>query len=294
MEGLVDEFLDFIVVEKGLSKNTLKAYSSDLIKFADYLEENKLSFDKINRKDIENFVLSLKDHKLEPTTIYRVIAAIKSFYKYLVLHGFLSNNPVKIVRFPKLWKKLPEVLTQTEIEKILNAPNTKDIIDIRDRSILELMYATGMRVSEVVGLKVNDIDIDLGILKCYGKGGKERILPLGSKACKAIIRYLDKSRPKLAKSKSKSDLFLNRLGKGISRQSIWKIVKKYKKKCNIKKNVTPHTFRHSFATHLLERGADIIIVQELLGHSDISTTQVYTHMNKDRLKSLHKKYHPRG
>jgi len=291
---LVDEFLDYVVVERGLSDNTLKAYSSDLSKFINYLDAKKLTLDKINRKDIESFIMLLKNDKLGPASIYRIIAAIKSFYKYLLTHEHLEKDPVKIVQFPKLWKKLPNVLSASDVERLLNKPDTKDSIQIRDKAILELMYATGMRVSEVVSLKVNDIDLDLGILKCHGKGGKERILPIGSKACQVLALYLKNTRPSLDKKDSVSWLFLTRLGEGISRQSIWKIIRKYAIRCNIKKTVTPHTFRHSFATHLLERGADLRIVQELLGHADISTTQVYTHMNRERLKSLHKKYHPRG
>lgn len=291
---LVDDYLDYILVERGLSENTLDAYSVDLSKFLNYLEVNNLNLKEIKRKDIDNFILDLKNADLKPISIYRIIAAIKSFYKYLVSHGYLEKNPVKVVRFPKLWERIPEVLSLHEIEELLSKPNGKSALSLRNKAILELMYATGMRVSEVVDLKVSDIDLDLGILRCHGKGNKERILPLGGRACKAISRYLKKSRPKLEKSNYPAELFLSRLGKGISRQSIWKIIKKYSKKCNINKNITPHTIRHSFATHLLERGADLRIVQELLGHSDISTTEVYTHINKDKLKSLHKKFHPRG
>jgi len=291
---LVDEFLDYIIVERGLSKNTIKAYSADLSKFVGYLDFLNLSLGKIKRRDIESFILYLKDKKLKPSSIYRMIATIKSFYKYLIAHGHLNKNPIKIVQFPKLWKKLPEVLSLSEVENLLNGPNIKDIIGLRDKAILELMYATGMRVSELIKLELNSIDLDLGIVRCEGKGNKERILPLGSKASQILLKYLGRSRPHLGKSNTSANLFLTRLGKGISRQSAWKIIKKYTSSCKIKKNVTPHTFRHSFATHMLERGADLRIVQELLGHADISTTQVYTHMNRDRLKALHKKYHPRG
>jgi len=291
---LVDEFLDYIIVERGLSENTIKAYSTDLSKFVKYLDFLNLSLEGIKRRDIESFILYLKDKKLNPSSIYRMIATIKSFYKYLITHGHLNKNPIKIVQFPKLWKKLPEVLSLSEVENLLNRPNIKDIMGLRDKAILELMYATGMRVSELIKLELNSIDLDLGIVRCEGKGNKERILPLGSKASQILLKYLGRSRPQLGKSNTSTNLFLTRLGKGISRQSAWKIIKKYTSNCKIKKNVTPHTFRHSFATHMLERGADLRIVQELLGHADISTTQVYTHMNRDRLKALHKKYHPRG
>lgn len=291
---LVEDYLDYILVERGLSKNTSGAYSADLHKFVYYLDSKNLNLKKIKRKNIDGFILHLKHEGLKPVSIYRVIAAIKSFYKYLASHGYLNKNPVKIVRFPKLWEKIPDVLSLQEIEGLLNKPKRRGVLNLRDKAILELMYATGMRVSEVVKLRISDLDLNLGILRCQGKGKKERILPLGKGACKAISKYLQESRPKLKKSNSVSELFLSRLGESISRQSVWKIIKKYAKKCNIDKNVTPHTIRHSFATHLLERGADLRIVQELLGHSDISTTQVYTHMEKDRLKSLHKKFHPRG
>lgn len=294
-DELVNDFLDYLLVERGLSKNTLNAYAADLKKFTEFLTLSNFNLNKISRSDIESFILQLKAKGLKPTSIYRIIAAIKSFYKYLVTHGHLDNNPVKIVKFPKLWEKIPEVLSISEVSSLLENTKTDTVYSMRDKAILELLYATGMRVSEVTDLKVNDIDLDLGIVRCYGKGQKERILPLGKKVCYALSKYLESSRNLLGKKNKISDsLFLNKSGKKLSRQSIWKIIKKYIRKAGIKKEVSPHTLRHSFATHLLERGADLRIVQELLGHSDISTTQIYTHMNKDRLKSLHKKYHPRG
>ncbi|MDP3789211.1 MAG: tyrosine recombinase, partial [Candidatus Omnitrophota bacterium] len=198
-----------------------------------------------------------------------------------------------VIETPKLWKHLPDSLSSDEVDHMLSKPNLKDWIGIRDKACLELMYATGMRVSEVVNLNLSDANFDLGIVKCLGKGSKERIVPLGKAAILAVRRYLEKIRPGLVKSGSEKGLFLTRLGHKMTRQMFWKIIKSYAKKARIDKNITPHTLRHSFATHLLERGADLRSVQEMLGHANISTTQIYTHINKERLKMIHRQFHPR-
>ena len=239
-------------------------------------------------------MLFLKDKGLNSNSISRNLVAIKVFYKFLVREGLLKTDIAGILESPKLIRPLPDALNMNEVEKLINSAGGRDWQSVRDKAVLELMYATGFRVSEVVELKVPDANLDIGFAKCTGKGNKERIVPLGGKAKEAVKRYLEKTRPKLLKKSTEGHLFLSRLGKKISRQSFWKMIKKYTKAAGIKKRIKPHTLRHSFATHLLERGADLRSVQEMLGHSDISTTQIYTHIDKERLKGIHRKFHPRG
>jgi len=216
------------------------------------------------------------------------------FFRFLQQEGLLTGNITEVMDSPKLWKRIPDSLSLDEVERLLIKPDARDKLGIRDRAILEVLYATGIRVSEAVNLNLNDLNRDVGFLKCTGKGQKERIVPVGKKAQVALTAYIEKVRPQLARSKSpNSGLFLTRLGRKMTRQMLWKIVKRYARLANIKKPITPHTLRHSFATHLLERGADLRVVQELLGHADITTTQIYTHVDKERLKAIHKKYHPR-
>ena len=294
MDQLIDEFLNYLSVERGLSNNTIISYKRDLRKFFNYLKAARVSsMEKVSRQTISSFMLDEKDKGLSANSISRGLACLKSFFKFLLMENKIKDNITGVIESPKLWKRLPDVLRLDEVEAILNAPNVRDVAGARDRAAIELMYATGMRVSELVNLKMDDLHIEVGFAKCYGKGGKERIVPFGKKARESILRYLEKSRPRLLKKKVSNALFLTRLGKAMSRQTFWKIIKKYTKEARIKKDVTPHSLRHSFATHILERGADLRIVQEMLGHADISTTQIYTHVNKDRLKSIHKKFHPR-
>jgi integrase/recombinase XerD len=295
MNELIEEFLNYLSVEKGLSDNTLSAYRTDLGKYTSFLKKrNKADIAQTTKDDITDFIMSQKDSGISPASIGRYLAAIKGFYRFLALERYIKTDVSSVLEGPKLWQKLPDVLSLDEVEKILSLPNLKDSWGIRDKAALELLYATGMRVSEIANLKLENINLDVGFIKCKGKGQKERIIPLGKKAKIALERYINKVRPNLEKKTKPSDvLFISRLGRGISRQSFWKMIKKYVQKARIKKDVSPHSLRHSFATHLLERGADLRIVQEMLGHANISTTQIYTHINKERLKSIHKKYHPR-
>lgn len=294
MDKLIAEFLNYITVEKGLSKNTVAAYGTDLKHFATYLASRGISdIDRINRHEITRYLLSLKDGGICSNSISRALVAIKMFYRFLVQERLIKEDVAGILESPKLIRTLPSVLNLAEVEKILSGPDLRDPIGIRDKAAIELMYATGMRVSELVELSVEGMNLDVGFVRCRGKGDKERIIPVGGKAKEAIGRYKEKVRPALAGKKQDSHLFLSRLGRKISRQTFWKMIKKYVRIARIKKDITPHTLRHSFATHLLEGGADLRVVQEMLGHSDISTTQLYTHINKDRLKSIHKKFHPR-
>ena len=295
MKELIETFLNYLSVERGLSNNTIFSYRRDLDKYAAYLENKKInSLLEVKRDDITNFMFYEKEKGLSASSIARSLVATKTFYRFLVRERILKADPTAVLEAPKLWKRLPEVMLLSEVEALLEAPNLRKDEGIRDRAILEVMYATGMRASEVVNLRLEDINLEVGYLRCLGKGRKERIVPLGRKAKEALVRYLDRVRPKLLKGKNILEIFLSRLGKKISRQTLWNIIKKYAKMAEIKKVIKPHTLRHSFATHLLEGGADLRSVQEMLGHTDISTTQIYTHINKDRLKSIHKQFHPRG
>ncbi len=291
---MLDEFLNYLSVERGLSKNTISSYGSDLLSFLDYLESKGIvDIGKIERNDITEHLLRLKDNGLSGNSVSRALVAIKMFYKFLAQERFIKDDVAGILESPKLIRPLPNVLDMSEVKKLLDAPDIRSWIGIRDKAALELMYATGMRVSEVVELGTGTLNLDVGFIKCKGKGDKERMVPIGSEARSAISRYMEKVRPSLLKSGNDNHLFLTRLGKKISRQSFWKMMKKYALTAKIRKEITPHTLRHSFATHLLERGADLRVVQEMLGHSDIATTQIYTHIDKGRLKSIHKQFHPR-
>lgn len=295
MRELIDLFLNYLSVERGLSGNTTSSYGKDLNFYMDFLAENKINaLSKTSKDDVTGFMRYQKDKGLSGNSIARRLAAIKSFYKFLARERVLKSDPAGLIDSPKLWKKIPEALSINEIEALLAQPNLRDRQGIRDKAILEALYATGMRVSEAVNLKSNNVNLEVGFLRCIGKGAKERIIPLGKKAAESIKRYLAASRPYFLRGRESEYLFVSRLGKKISRQSFWKIIKKYAVAARIKKPIKPHILRHSFATHLLERGADLRSVQEMLGHANISTTQIYTHINKDRLKSIHKMFHPRA
>jgi len=294
MNDLIEEFLGYLSVERGLSNNTLSSYKRDLSNFFGYLKKRRIaSIDKVTRQMITSFMLSEKDRGLSANSISREVACLKSFFKFLVRENKIKDNITSVIESPKLWKKLPSALDLSEVEKLLKAPNIREPMGVRDKAMLELIYATGMRVSELINLKMDDLNMGVGFIKCLGKGQKERVVPFGSKAKEWLVRYLDKGRASFLKKKVSNFLFLTRLSRPMSRQMFWKIIKKYAVKARIKKDIMPHSLRHSFATHILERGADLRVVQEMLGHSDISTTQIYTHINKERLKSIHHKFHPR-
>jgi integrase/recombinase XerD len=295
MEELIDSFLDYLSVERGLAKNTIASYRVDLRRYLAFISASGISaLSKISKSNIMDFMLAEKEKGVSPVSIARRLAAIRMFHRFLARERILKEDPTNLIDSPKLWKKIPDTLSLNEVEALIAQPDPLDLQGCRDRAILETLYATGMRVSEAVNLRKDNVNMDVGFLRCVGKGNKERVIPLGKKAIHSIQRYLEFSRPKLLGKNSNAEfLFLNRSGKSISRQSLWKIIKRCGVKAKIKKLIKPHTLRHSFATHLLERGADLRSVQEMLGHSDISTTQIYTHINKDRLKSVHKMFHPR-
>lgn len=295
MRDLVEEFLNYLSVEKGLADNTITAYRSDLYKYVNYLEKNKkhLHINEVGRSDIRDYMMLQKDKGLSANSVSRNLVAIKVFHRFLLRERYTKDDVTSLLDSPKLWKHLPDTLSLAEVEEILKKPNLRNWMGIRDKAALELIYATGVRVSELVNLEIGNANLEIGFIRCIGKGNKERIVPIGKQAQQALRRYIDKVRPRLLKGDSARQLFLSRLGSKLSRQSFWKMIKRYARLAGIKKDITPHTLRHSFATHLLERGADLRIVQEMLGHADISTTQIYTHIDRERLKSIHHKYHPR-
>jgi integrase/recombinase XerD len=295
MDQLLDQFLHYLVVEKGLSKNTIEAYSHGLTRFITYLKENKIEQVRdIAKLQVQGFLLVLRKKRLNTKSIVRDLAALRTFFRFLIQEGILQNNPVEDLESPKVAKTLPEILSLKEIERILEEPNLKTPLGIRDRAMLEILYATGMRVSELTHLMIQQVNLEGGYVLLYGKGSKERIVPLGSEAMRWVDLYLKGARGILSKGKESPFLFINRSGKGMSRQGFWKNLRDYARRAGLHKRITPHLLRHSFATHLLERGADLRSVQMMLGHVDISTTQIYTHVTSERLKKVHKRYHPRG
>ncbi len=295
MDKFLDLFLDYLNVERGLSTNTIVSYRRDLEAYLKYLEAiAKRTVAVSSREDIRDFMLHEKDKGLSVNSIARSLAALRMFYRFLSREKLIRADVSSYIDTPKLWKKIPDILNFEEAERLMETPDPNKSQGLRDRAILEVMYGTGMRVSEVSNLKVADVNTEVGFVRCFGKGKKERLIPLGKKAIAAIARYTEKVRPKQVKGAGPQELFLNRSGKKISRVSLWKLIKGYAKKAKIKKEMRPHILRHSFATHLLERGADLRSVQEMLGHANISTTQIYTHVNQDRLRSIHKMFHPRG
>jgi len=295
MDHMLDQFLHYLIVEKGLARNTIEAYGRDLTRFLDYLKSKGIQDAlRVGKFDVRAFLLVLKSRGLSTKTILRNLVAIRAFFQFLLQEGILEVSPVEELGSPKLAKTLPEILTLKEVEGLLEQPDIQSPLGVRDRAMLEVLYATGMRVSELTGLPMNGVNLEGGYVLVYGKGSKERVVPLGSEAMKWVALYLKTARGRFAKGKESHSLFISRLGKGMSRQRFWRILKEYGRKAGIRKRITPHLLRHSFASHLLEGGADLRSVQIMLGHVDISTTQIYTHVTGERLKKIHQRYHPRG
>ncbi|BCJ85824.1 site-specific tyrosine recombinase XerD [Effusibacillus dendaii] len=295
MDKLIERFIHYLAVERGLSQNTLESYQRDLIGYTEFLRQNGIEdIDQTRRASIIGYLAGLQKMGRATTTISRNLASIRSFYGFLLRDGLIEGDPTANLESPKVEKKLPQVLSVQDVERLLESPDLRTHAGIRDKAMLELLYASGIRVSELVSLNIEDVNINMGFLKCFGKGSKERIIPLGAVALKILDQYMNRSRQSLVRDASERSLFLNHHGQRLTRQGFWKIIKKYAKAANIKKEITPHTFRHSFATHLLENGADLRSVQEMLGHADISTTQIYTHITKSRLKEVYAKTHPRA
>ena len=282
-------------VERGLSENTINSYGIDLKLFLEYLRENEIpSFKQVNKEVIVNYMQSEKNSNKANSSILRSVSSLRKFFQYLAQEKIIEKDPMLLIDTPKKKQHLPQVLTKEEVEKLLHSPNTGQVLGLRDRAMLELMYATGLRISEIINLKLEDLHLTIGTLQTLGKGHKERIVPVGDEAIKWINRYLEEARPKLLKQKRSNYLFLNFHGNNLTRQGVWKNLKAEVRKAGIQKNITPHTLRHSFATHILENGADLRIVQELLGHADISTTQIYTHLSNKQLADIYNRAHPRA
>ena len=295
MKKLLDQFLNHLSIEVGLSSNSIESYKRDLERYIKFLQETKIDpVDKITEEHITNFIVQLSSERLAANSIARKLSSIRRFHKFLVTEGYSDSNPAGALESPRLWRKLPTVLDVKEMEKLLDKPTEDDPLGLRDKAILEFLYATGVRISELIHVKRKDLLSEVELVRVIGKGQKERIIPIGKKSLKWVKKYLQEARPKLAKEYSEDVLFLNRRGRPFSRMGLWKILRKYVMQAGIKKKVSPHTIRHSFATHLLEGGADLRAVQEMLGHADISTTQIYTHLDREYLKQEHRDYHPRS
>ncbi len=294
-KDMLESFLTYLVVIKGLSKNTSHSYKTDIEKLFKYADNKEIvSITKIKSKHISEFLAELNISGLNISSINRCIVSVKQFFKYLMLENIIKTDPTAELVSPKMKKSIPDVLSIEDVEKILNVPDLTKFEGLRDSAMLEVLYASGLRVTELVELKQVNINFDHGYLIVMGKGSKERIVPIGMTSIKKINDYLQLSRPHLIKNRVSDYLFITRRGTYFTRQGFWKLIKGYAAEAGIEKNISPHTIRHSFATHLLERGADLRTIQLLLGHSDISTTQIYTHVESKRLSEIHKKYHPRA
>ncbi|MEW6506655.1 MAG: site-specific tyrosine recombinase XerD [Bacteroidota bacterium] len=296
MEEFLKEYLTILRFEKNLSDNTIDSYQNDIKSFLSFCNSiNITDLNEIKFSDVADYFELQRTEGKDSSTSARYMSSIKGFFGYLQDNNYIEINPTDKLLSVKKSRKLPSILSFDEIEKVLNAPDTNDLASLRDKAILELFYSSGLRVTELLNLKINDLFFNEEVIRVLGKGSKERMVPVGSSAAKWINEYLIKARPSFEKkSKSENYLFLNKRGLKLSRMGIWKIVNKYSMEAGIKKEIHPHTFRHSFATHLLEGGADLRAVQEMLGHADISTTQIYTHVNRDYVKQVHKEHHPRG
>lgn len=294
MGKLVGQFLDYLTVEAGLAENTVLAYGRDLKDFLEFCRSRKINdIKQVAARDIQSYVVSLAKTSMAESSIKRALAAIRMLLRYGRLIGILQDDFSSILEGPKLWQRLPITANKEKVISLLNAPDPKEEYFLRDRAILELLYATGLRASELAGLKVSDLNLDIGYLRCIGKGSKERIIPVGKAAVSAVRQYLENQRPSLNKPFSGDFLLLSRTGRPLGRIEIWRLVKKYAARAGMPKNLTVHTLRHCFASHLLAGGADLRSVQEMLGHVDITTTQIYTHVDQERLRKIHKQYHPR-
>lgn len=292
----LEDFFHFLQIEKGLAENTLTSYKRDLRDYVQYIKKvyPQATWDDVKRKDVIAFLQREKDAGKASATISRSISSIRAFHQFLMREHITQHDPSEHIETPKKERKLPDIWSPEEIEMLLNIPGSS-ALKIRNRAMLELLYATGLRVSETITLNMDDLHLTMGFIRCYGKGAKERIVPLGNIARKALEHYLEHARPHLTqKQKNQYTLFVNHHGRPLTRQGVWKILHKACNDAGIQKPITPHTLRHSFATHLLENGADLRSVQEMLGHSDISTTQIYTHVTRTRLKDIYQSYHPRA
>jgi len=295
LSKLIDQFLNYLLVEKGLSRATLESYSADLLRYADFMQQ--AGQDTVSAEDtalILKHLINLRNEGLGARSRARHLVSLRGFYRFLAHEKVLPLDPSKLVDLPKTTLKLPDVLSQAEVQRLLNAPDGLKPSGLRDAAMLEVLYAAGLRVSELISLKVQDVQLEAGFVRVMGKGSKERIVPIGQYAREKVLFYLEHARARMVKERSSPYLFVARAGRPLTRQGFWKLLHRYARAAGLYKKVTPHSLRHSFASHLLEGGADLRAVQVMLGHADISTTQIYTHVASDRLKELHRRFHPRG
>jgi len=286
-------FLEYLAVEKGLARNTILSYARDVRKFLGFVKAGKLVWNRVSEETIVRFIHRESRAGLSARSLARLISALRSFFKFLVLSGFVKKDPSAQLTTPSTWRSLPKFLTVREVEELLRAPDDTKAHGVRDRAMLEVLYGSGLRVSELASLKLAEVNLEDGFLICRGKGGKERIVPLGRSACGAVGRYLAEVRP-LVVSGERDELFLSRRGKPFTRQGLWKLLRQHARAAGLDVKISPHILRHSFATHLLERGADLRSVQLMLGHSQITTTQIYTHVSRERLRRVYDRFHPRA
>lgn len=291
---LIDAFLDAVWAERGLSQNTLKSYRRDLVKLAQWLEGHGHELGSAAREDLLGFLADQMKQGLSPKSVARYLSGFRQFYRWQVRERRLDEDPTALIDSPKLGRSLPKALSEQDVERLLNSPDTDELLGLRDRAMLELMYATGLRVSELTALKLTDVGMNQGVIRVLGKGNKERLVPLGEESLGWLRRYLEEARPQLMKGATSAEVFVTARRAGMTRQSFWYRVKYHAENAGIEKSISPHALRHSFATHLLNHGADLRVVQLLLGHSDLSTTQIYTHIAREGLKRLHEQHHPRG
>jgi integrase/recombinase XerD len=292
---LLDHFLHYCAAECGLSSNTLEAYRADVEDFLAFVgARNEASLGALEAGQLVAYVEAGRKRGLAPGTVWRRLVSVRMFYRFLVMEGHVGSDPAEAFQTPRLWRRIPDVLSVEQVDRLLDAPPTDTPLGLRDRAALEMLYATGARASELCGLDVGDVNFEYGFVRCYGKRMKERLVPVGRRALDALRRYLKDGRPKLLRRRAESALLLTRTGRRMSRQALWQRVGKWARAAGLPGGVHPHTLRHSFATHLLSGGADLRSVQVMLGHADISTTEIYTHVDRSRLKAVHEKYHPRG
>lgn len=291
---LVDRFLDAIWMERGLSPNTLGAYRADLMTLGRGLSVGSKSIDMADKADLLAFIAHRVENGAKPRSTARQLSSFRRFFRYIMREGLRDNDPTADIEMPRIGRSLPQTLSEEEVDSLLNAPNTDEPLGHRDRAMLEVLYATGLRVSELINLKQSQINFNQGVLRIIGKGDRERLIPLGEESQRWLKNFIDGPRMEILLERQTDYLFPTRRGDRMTRQAFWHIIKRYAKKSGIRKKMSPHSLRHAFATHLLNRGADLRVVQLLLGHSDLSTTQIYTHVARERLKDLHREHHPRG
>ncbi len=290
----IDRFADALWMERGLSRNTLSAYCSDLQHAAEWLARRDRSLLTANREDLLDYLATKSKQGVKPRSSARMLSCLRQFYQYAVREGWIQKNPSDLIDSPKLGRPLPKSITEAEVDALLQAPDVSDVLGMRDRAMLELLYATGLRVSELVGLQLAQVGLAQGVVRVIGKGNKERLVPMGDEAVLWVARFVREARPDILGARLCSALFPTRRGTGMTRQAFWHLIKRYAARAGIHKQLSPHTLRHAFATHLINHGADLRVVQMLLGHSDLSTTQIYTYVARERLKNLHQQHHPRG